>query len=513
MRYLLVLGLGLMSACLPKPAEPTLLEVKPRVVDASRGGAVTLVGSGFLPAATLDFDHPDRSAVQAATVSAFVVAGDARVDLVDVSWVDATQVIARVANPAPLGVYDVHLIEPRGRELVLPQALAIVDCSEVDCPTTDGGVEPDSGVVGCMTQSYRDRDLDGFGSGMASNVCGPGWVTVSGDCDDRDPLTNPLATEVCNGFDDDCDGQIDEGRCSDAGWTAVTDLLSPSNDLKSVSSFSAGAWWAVGGPNVFVRRGELGITDNSAGCPSSLAAVWAEPTGEAEVAGVAVASQLVGGSACTNTRGLRTEVVAMTGFPEVNDAQYVGVSANGQLYWWKRGTAPDAGAPTNLTSRDTVFDLHGSSPTELYAVGMTQLGAGGGAGNRRPAAWALQSDGGWRAEALDFDNNGIALRGVWVLSPTDIVAVGDQGTVLRKSGATWSRLDANTNVNLTAVRAFSNGRFYVTQADGRILRRARGVWTVVYRNDGGVRFNDLAGTSEEDLWAVGDDGVIGRGPH
>jgi hypothetical protein len=32
-----------------------------------------------------------------------------------------------------------------------------------------------------------------------------------GDCDDGDPFVNPDATEVCNGADDDCDGDIDEG--------------------------------------------------------------------------------------------------------------------------------------------------------------------------------------------------------------------------------------------------------------------------------------------------------------
>jgi len=31
------------------------------------------------------------------------------------------------------------------------------------------------------------------------------------DCDDSDPLVHPGATEVCNGLDDDCDGQIDNG--------------------------------------------------------------------------------------------------------------------------------------------------------------------------------------------------------------------------------------------------------------------------------------------------------------
>jgi hypothetical protein len=127
--------------------------------------------------------------------------------------------------------------------------------------------------------------------------------------------------------------------------------------------------------------------------------------------------------------------------------------------------------------------------------------------------WALQPDGSWGAESLsEVDDAKGTLRGVWVLSSSEAFAVGDDGTVLRKSGGVWRRLETDTSADVTSVRAFSVGRAYVSQSDGRVRRWAQSTWQTVYRNDAGVRFNDITGTSEADLWAVGVDGVIGRGP-
>ncbi len=63
---------------------------------------------------------------------------------------------------------------------------------------------------------YLDQDGDGFG---LTDLRGPqrqcelkaGWALKSGDCNDYDKNANPMGTEICNLYDDDCDGMINEG--------------------------------------------------------------------------------------------------------------------------------------------------------------------------------------------------------------------------------------------------------------------------------------------------------------
>lgn len=59
---------------------------------------------------------------------------------------------------------------------------------------------------------YRDADGDGFGNpGMKLCMTFPGFVSNALDCDDSNALINPLMAETCNGIDDNCDGVIDIG--------------------------------------------------------------------------------------------------------------------------------------------------------------------------------------------------------------------------------------------------------------------------------------------------------------
>ena len=95
------------------------------------------------------------------------------------------------------------------------QAVAeVCDGEDNDCDgTTDEEV---------ATRYYTDRDNDGFGSSDASTsifACMPpglGYSEQSGDCDDQAQDSFPGAMERCDGFDNNCDGNIDEGcDCTD----------------------------------------------------------------------------------------------------------------------------------------------------------------------------------------------------------------------------------------------------------------------------------------------------------
>ncbi len=91
-----------------------------------------------------------------------------------------------------------------------------------DC---DGDVDEDD--ASDVATWYADTDGDGFGDPAVSDIdCDQpsGYVADDTDCDDTDGDVNPDATELCDGIDNDCDGDVDEDDAGDAvTWYADTD--------------------------------------------------------------------------------------------------------------------------------------------------------------------------------------------------------------------------------------------------------------------------------------------------
>ncbi|MBN94431.1 MAG: hypothetical protein CL928_10210 [Deltaproteobacteria bacterium] len=96
------------------------------------------------------------------------------------------------------------------------------DVTDDDSDTGSGGTTDDTPAPPPAPLDCIDTDLDG--------------QCQDTDCDDWDPLVYPGATEVCDGFDNNCDGQVDEGYdldndgwatcdgdCDDQDWTLRPD--------------------------------------------------------------------------------------------------------------------------------------------------------------------------------------------------------------------------------------------------------------------------------------------------
>ena len=128
------------------------------------------------------------------------------------------------------------------------------DCAPLDPAIYNGAAElcnqaddncngaADEGLSGIDTW-YLDGDDDSYGvSTNTDDSCAmpPGYAALPGDCDDGDPTINPLATETCDGVDEDCDGETDEGLL---GMSAACPAVDCFQLTTLVPSTASGTFW------------------------------------------------------------------------------------------------------------------------------------------------------------------------------------------------------------------------------------------------------------------------------
>ena len=115
--------------------------------------------------------------------------------------------------------------------------------ADEECDTVDNDCDGDTDEDDAIDAStwYGDGDSDGYGedADAALSCDAPtGYVSAGGDCDDGDSGTNPGATEVCDGSDNDCDSATDDADSSLDTTTTTTWYSDVDGDTYGSTTFT-----------------------------------------------------------------------------------------------------------------------------------------------------------------------------------------------------------------------------------------------------------------------------------
>ena len=101
-----------------------------------------------------------------------------------------------------------------------PDAIEVCDGIDNDC---NGEIDDNAVDAGIW---YADNDGDGYGN-IAETILSceqpAGYVNNDNDCDDENSEINPDAVEICDGIDNDCNGEVDDNAVDAGIWYADND--------------------------------------------------------------------------------------------------------------------------------------------------------------------------------------------------------------------------------------------------------------------------------------------------
>ncbi|SEL88616.1 Putative metal-binding motif-containing protein [Stigmatella aurantiaca] len=373
---------------------------------------------------------------------------------------------------------------------------------------------------------YPDADGDGEGD---EHSTGPslkcpkapfpqGTVANKTDCDDQDPLNARGNFESCDARDNNCNTTVDEDNaCMGKGWKSFSDDAAiKDRQWKSVSIAPNGWVWVAGdGGKLAVRKNDgVAFSSLDGACGNTAwKATWTTVNGIVVLAGDNGQVAWHDGTNCHDQQSVRggSPLTSVIGRAQNNVTQVYAVNAWGELYSWTQGSTSSSrhfdSAPTYLG----VHTLDGTGPLLL-------VGGANEYDRDRSAPLIADHPGSGNETALTLHTlptiagYGGYLTAVWMVSSNVAYAVGDKGLILKWDGnKTWSRVNLPNGTpvaDYTSVVALDPASVYVTDMDGRIRLLKSSGWAPDPIYDGPQPLRDIAAKTMNDIWAVGDNGLV-----
>ncbi|HSN90618.1 MAG TPA: PKD domain-containing protein [Anaeromyxobacteraceae bacterium] len=141
-RSIVLALLAAAAACTCSTAPPPALQaVDPVESPDHLDAALRITGRHFAPETRIDFDDPARSRVDGAFRAA-LVSGPTRIPLAGVTLLSGGEIQATLPAGAPVGTYDLEVVDPRGRVALLPGAFSVfvAECLAIQAPCDDGSL-------------------------------------------------------------------------------------------------------------------------------------------------------------------------------------------------------------------------------------------------------------------------------------------------------------------------------------------------------------------------------------